>query len=94
MTCFSRQDTNKELFTRKIKKGYNDPNKQRRNYNLLLDVKNGTLFCKNRNYTLYELCMGTKNSALGQHPDYSGDDQKCVLKTGEEVALNIGGGAA
>ena len=89
MTCFSRRDANKELFTRKIKKGYN-PNKQRRNYNLLLDVKNGTLFCKNRNYTLYELCMSSKNFALGQHADYSGDDQKCVLKTDEEVELNIG----
>ena len=85
MTCFSRRDKNKELFTRKIKKTYN-PYKQRRNYNLLLDVKNGTLFCKNRNYTLYELCMGNNH-----HPDYRPDQhlqQKCVLKTGEEIGLN------
>ena len=82
MTCFSRQDTNKELFTRKIKKGYNS--KQRRNYNLLIDVKNGTVFCKNQNYTTYELCY------LGHHPDIPGqvDPQKCVLKTGEEIGMN------
>ena len=78
MTCFSRRDTNKEVFTRKITKGYN-PNKQRRNYNLLLDVKNGTVFCKNRNYTTYELCN------YGLHHG----NQKCVLKTGEEVEMNM-----
>ena len=84
MTCFSRLDTNKELFTRKITKGYN-PKKQRRNYNLLVDVKNGTVFCQNRNYTTYELCY------LGNHPDIPDgpvDPQKCVLKTGEEIGLN------
>ena len=77
MTCFSRQDTNKELFTRKINKGYN-PKKQRRNYNLLLDVKNGTLFCKNRNFTIDELCSKVPSG-----------EQRCVLKTGEEVELNL-----
>ena len=79
MTCFSRRDANKELFTGKIKKG---PNKRRRNYNLLLDVKNGTLFCKNKNYTIDELC-------IYQDPDRDLPSQSCVLKTGEEVELNM-----
>ena len=76
MACFSRKDANKEIFTRKITKAYN-PNKQRINYNLLLDVKNGTVFCKNRNFTVDELCTNNRIS------------QKCVLKTGEEVELNM-----
>ena len=75
MTCFSRRDENKELFTRKIKKSYN-PYKQRRNYNLLLDVKNGTLFCKNKNYMIDELCLRNQDGS-----------QICGLKTGEEVEL-------
>ena len=82
MTCFSRRDANKELFTRKIKKDYNTK-KQRRNYNLLLDVKNGTLFCKNRNFTIDELCVDSSHPAHSDH-----GHQKCVLKTGEEVELN------
>ena len=83
MTCFSRRDANKELFARKIRNGYNS-NKERRNYSLLLDVKNGTLFCKNRNFTIDELCVDNNHPTL---PDAG--NQLCALKTGEEIEMNM-----
>ena len=75
MTCFSRGDKNKEIFSRKPKRGIKS--KLRRNFNTLVSFEDGMVQCKNNNYKTSDLCNGKGR-----------DGQKCTLQTGEAVNLN------
>jgi hypothetical protein len=75
MTCFSRGDKNKEIFSRKPKRGIKS--KLRRNFNTLVSFEDGMVQCKNGvNYKTSDLCNG------------KGGGQRCTLQTGEGVNLN------
>ena len=76
MICFSRGDKNKEIFSRKPKKGIKS--KLRSNFNTLVRFENDIVHCKNGiNYKTSNLCDHKWT-----------DSQKCTLKTGEEVILD------
>ena len=75
MTCFSRGDKNKEIFSKKPKRSIKS--KLRRNFNTLVSVEDGMVQCKNGiKYKTSDLCND------------NGDKQRCTLKTGEAVLLN------
>ena len=77
MTCFSRGDKNKEMFSRKPKRGIKS--KLRRNFDALVSFEDGMVHCKNgNNYHKSDLCNG------------KGGEQRCTLQTGEEVILCAG----
>jgi hypothetical protein len=89
MTCLTRLDGDKDIFTRKIKQTFNT--KQRRNYNSLMNFENGVLYCKNgRNYTAIELCNGnSKTNVESRESRVQGDsDNTCVMKNDDEVVLS------
>ena len=76
MTCLNRGDKNNEIFSRKL----GIKSKLRTNFNLLVRFENGMVHCKNSNkYKTSDLCI---NKSLE-------DQQRCTLKTGEEVILNV-----
>ena len=75
MTCFSRGDKNKEIFSRKPKRGIKS--KLRRNFNTLVSFEDGMVQCKNHNYKTSDLCIA-----------FPRDGQNCTLQTGETVNLN------
>ena len=71
MTCLSRNDSNKiNIFAKK-------EGKKRWNLFALVDVHDGMLICKNKNYSIDELC-------------HSSQKQNCTLKSGEVVELSLG----
>ena len=75
MTCFSRGDKNKEIFSKKPKRGIKS--KLRRNFDALVSFEDGMVHCKNGiKYKTSELC------------NRIGREHRCTLKTGEEVLLN------
>ena len=48
MFCLSRNDKEKNIFTTKRRKRWN--------FYPLIDIKNGSLICKNENYSINKLC--------------------------------------
>ena len=87
MTCLTRLDGNKDIFTRKIKQTFNT--KQRRNYNSLMNFQNGVLYCKNgRNYTAIELCNDNSKTNVESRSPPGDPANTCVMKNGDEVVLN------
>ena len=77
MTCFSRGDKNKEIFSKKPKRGIKS--KVRRNFDTLVSFEDGMVHCKNG--------IKYKTSDLCNFPLFD-DKQRCTLQTGETVILN------
>ena len=75
MTCFSRGDKNKKIFSKKPKRGIKS--KLRRNFNTLVSFEDGTVHCENGiKYKTSDLCN-----------DKDDLPRQCTLKTGEAVVL-------
>ena len=53
MTCISRRDKNKNIFSKKI-----DSHRRWNTYSLI-DIRNGSLACANETYPLSEICSIT-----------------------------------
>ena len=78
MTCFSRGDKNKEIFSKQPKQSIKL--KLRRNFNTLVRFKDGMVQCKNGiKYKTSDLCTGLRGRQ---------NKQRCTLQTGEAVILN------
>ena len=57
-TCISRKDSNKDIFKQRKEINQN----KRRNFNILLDVKDGKLMCMNETFSIESLCHMRFNS--------------------------------
>ena len=74
MTCFSRGDRNKKIFSKKPKRGIKS--KLRRNFNTLVRFEDGMVHCNNTKIKTSDLCKKDTQRHI------------CTLQTGEAVILN------